>query len=49
MDWLPINKAIIANPINWLIVLLMLIFAIFIAEALAQLSGKKSGCGCSKH
>lgn len=48
MDW-PINKAIIANPVNWAIVLLMLVFAIYIAELLAVWAGKKGSCGCSKN
>lgn len=35
MDW-PVNVAIIKSPINWVIVFLMIVFAIFIAESLGK-------------
>lgn len=35
----PVNVALIKNPINWMIVFLMLAFALLIAEAIFQLMG----------
>lgn len=35
----PVNVALIKNPINWIIVFLMLAFAMLIAEAIFQLMG----------
>lgn len=45
MSWeAPVNVALIRNPVNWVIVVLMLIFAMLIAEVLIQFI--KSPCGC---
>lgn len=40
----PVNIALIKNPLNWAIVVLMLIFAMLIAEAIIQLV--KGPCSC---
>lgn len=34
MEWVPINWKIIANPVNWAIVLLMLVIASFVLHLL---------------
>lgn len=42
----PVNIAIIKNPLNWVIIFLMLAFAMLIAEVLFQYMGNDI-CGCS--
>lgn len=46
MDF-PINTALISNPINWIIILLMIVFAMFIMEILLAYAGV-TACGCHK-
>lgn len=46
---LPLNIPVISNPINWIIVFLMLVFSMFIVESLMALSGVKAPCGCTDH
>lgn len=41
-----VNWVLIKNPINWIIIFLMLIFAMFIVESLFQLMGNNVPCGC---
>lgn len=43
-----VNVALIKNPINWVIVFLMLTFAMLIAESIFQLSGNACGCHSNK-
>lgn len=40
-----VNVAIIKNPINWIIIFLMIFFAMLIAESIFQLAGVKP-CSC---
>lgn len=42
-DW-PVNVAIIKSPINWIIIFLMVMFAILIAELFIK--GLKPHCTC---
>jgi hypothetical protein len=42
---LPINTTIMANPLNWIIIFLMLVFSMFIADILMRYAGS-APCGC---
>lgn len=42
-----INPVIAANPINWVIVLLMLIIAALSAELIARAAKGSFDCGCN--
>jgi hypothetical protein len=45
----PVNIALIKNPINWFIVILMVIFAIFIAEMIVMwIKGAPCACNSTK-
>lgn len=46
---LPINTAVIAQPLNWIIIFLMLVFSMFIIESMLALAGIKAPCGCNSH
>jgi len=35
-DWVPINWDLIKHPSNWLIVILMTVFGLFVVEMVAQ-------------
>jgi hypothetical protein len=46
---IPINTAVIAQPLNWIIVFLMLVFSMLIMETLMAFAGVKAPCGCNSH
>lgn len=46
---LPINTAVIAQPLNWIIVFLMLVFSMLIVESLMTFVGVNPPCGCNSH
>lgn len=46
---LPINTAVIAQPLNWIIIFLMLIFSMLIMESMMALAGINPPCGCNSH
>lgn len=41
-----LNGAIIKQPLNWLIILLMVVLGLFIVELLLQAAGGQWDCGC---
>lgn len=43
MDWLPINWGLIKNPLNWIIILLMLIIGGFALDAILPHPNSQAG------